>query len=115
MTGKKEFSPTTIPAIVSIAMLLSGIPKGLPYGYYALLRLVVCGTGAYIAFFSYQKQKKNIMYAAGFIAVLYNPFIPIHLSRETWVIINFVTAVFLAISIFALRGLGVDGENRGRW
>lgn len=112
MTGKKKFPPMTIPAIVSIVMLFAGIPKFFPYGYYTLLRFVVCGTAAYVVFFSLEEEKKYITFPAGFLAILFNPIIPIHLSKEAWVIIDFVTAVFFAISIFSLRvdTLEVDEE-----
>jgi hypothetical protein len=100
---KKQYPPTVIPTIISVVMLLAGIPKFFPYGYYTLLRLVVCGTGIYIAVFSFEKEKKSIAFPAGFIALLFNPLIPIHLTKEIWVIIDFITAIFFFLTLFLLR------------
>ena len=102
-SAKKEYPPTTIPAIVSILMLLAAIPKFFPYSYYTLLRFVVCGTGIYIAIFSFGEEKKIIASLAAFIAILFNPVIPIHLTKEDWVIIDLITAIFFFLTVFLLR------------
>jgi arginine exporter protein ArgO len=74
-----------------------------PYGYYQLLRFVICGVSAYIAFNAYQWRKIWAVWLFGFIAVLFNPLIPIHLSRELWQPIDFICAVILAIIAFVLK------------
>ena len=101
--GKKQYPPITVPAIISILMLLAGIPKFFPYGYYTLLRLVVCGTGIYIAVFSFEEERKFIAFLAAFVAILFNPLIPIHLKKEDWVIIDLITAIFFFFTVFLLR------------
>ena len=103
MSSNKQFPPTTIPSIISILMLFAGMPEFFPYGYYTLLRLVVCGTGAYIAYFSFEEEKKVICFFSVLIAILFNPLIPFHLGKYIWVVIDFVVAIFLGITIFALR------------
>jgi len=103
MENKKSFPPTTIPATISIVMLFAGIPKFFPYGYYTLLRLVVCGTGVYIALLSFDEDKQIIGYISAFIAILFNPLIPVHLPKDVWVLIDLIVAIFFGISIFALR------------
>ena len=103
MPKNKKFPPTSIPTAISIVMLFAGIPKFFPYGYYTLLRLVVCGTGAYIAYFSFEEERKLIGYLSVVIAFLFNPIFPVHLDKEAWVIIDFIVAIFFGITIFALR------------
>ena len=103
MENKKQFPPTTIPTIISIAMLLAGMPDFFPYGFYTLLRLVVCGTSGYIAFFAFEEEKTVIAFISGFIALLFNPLIPVHLNKELWVIIDFIVATYLFLTIFILR------------
>lgn len=103
MSAKKEFPPTTIPTIISILILFAGIPKFFPYGYYTLLRLAVCGTGGYIAYFAFEEEKKVTGCLSILVALLFNPIIPVHLDKDVWVVIDFVTAVFFAITIFVLR------------
>lgn len=103
MPTKKQFPPTTIPAIISIVMLLAGIPTIFPYGYYTLLRLVVCGTAAFIAYFSFEEEKTIIAYISILFVFIFNPVIPIHFGKEIWIVIDLITAIFLAITILALR------------
>lgn len=103
MPKTKEFPPTTIPTIISIIMLFAGIPKFFPYGYYTLLRFVVCGTGAYIAFYSFEEESKIIGSISILVALLFNPIILVHLDKDTWVVIDFIVAIFFSITIFVLR------------
>jgi len=100
---EKHFPPTTIPVLISILMLFAGIPKFFPYGYYTLLRFVVCGTGGYIAYFAFEEEKRFIGFLSILVALLFNPIIPIHLAKDVWVVIDFITTIFFAITIFTLR------------
>lgn len=84
-------------------MLLAGIPKYFPYGYYNLLRLVVCGTGIYIAYYLFAEEKKFIGFLSALVVLLFNPIFPVHLDKDAWVLIDFIVAIFFGISIFALR------------
>lgn len=65
-----------------------------PYGFYIFLRLIVTITAAYIIFDTYKNFKgiNETIIIFSIIAILYNPIIPVHLTREIWLPINFVTA-----------------------
>jgi len=43
---------------------------------------VVCGTAAYGAFKSVELEKSGWAWILGIIALLFNPIIPVHLSRD---------------------------------
>ena len=103
MGVKKAFPPTAIPTLISIVMLLAGIPQFFPYGYYTLLRLVVCGTSAYIAYFSFEEARKIIGAISILFAFIFNPLIPLYLGKEIWALIDIIAALFFAITIFVLR------------
>jgi len=91
--------PHLIPAVIAATMLLLALAPW-PYGYYQLLRFVVCGVSVYIAFMAYNWQKLWATWVFGFIAILFNPLIPIHLSREIWQPIDVVCGIlFLVIAI----------------
>ena len=77
----------------------------LPYGYYQLLRFVVCGVGVYVAYTAYTWQKKWAMWLFGFIALLFNPLIPIHLSQEIWQPIDVICAILFIVIAFVLKNL----------
>jgi hypothetical protein len=75
--------PHAIPAVIAALALFAALAE-LPYGYYTLLRLVVCGTGAYTAFVMYGWRRTGLAWLFGFIAVLFNPVVTVHLSRGLW-------------------------------
>ena len=103
MGVKKTYPPTTIPTLISIVMLLAGIPQVFPYGYYTLLRLVVSGTSVYIAYFSFEEARKIIGAISILFAFIFNPLIPLYLGKEIWALIDIIAALFFAITIFVLR------------
>lgn len=84
MTIKKEIVFASIGAL-----LLALLP--LPYAYYMLLRVGMCGVFAYFAFLSYQSKEEGLTWVLGITAAVYNPFVPLHLGREVWSIINLGT------------------------
>lgn len=93
-----------IPSLISALMLFLAIPEGWPYGYYTILRLVVCASAvfvAYVAVIDFEKTKWAYLF--GFVALLFNPLIPIHLTKEIWVVIDIMAALLFIISIFVLR------------
>ena len=78
--------------IAPIVMMAIGILP-MPYGYYNLSRLVVCGCSIYFAINSRSKDQDLFVWVFGALAVLYNPILPIHLyEKELWMIVNLVTA-----------------------
>lgn len=82
-----------VPAVMSLAAILP-----LPYGYYMLLRPVMCIGAAIVAWSLYQSVRKTNWQVWAFvaIAVLFNPLIPIHMNRAIWLPINMVAAVLFA-------------------
>ena len=84
------------PAIISIIMLLLALLP-LPYGYFVLLRIVVCLSALYFAWYSYEINKPAWMWGMGFIALVFNPIIPLHFGREIWVVIDIIGAIIFGI------------------
>jgi len=84
-------------ALVPIIMLIIAIESNHSSTFYTWLRIIVSfGAMAYMAISS---GKENELYKVVFLIlmILYNPFIPIYLSRDIWVFID-----VLAIVAFAL-------------
>lgn len=90
--GPIEKRPHLIPAVIAALILLAALGDW-PYGYYQLLRFVVCGAGAYVAWLSYHSQYPWTAWLFGFVAVLFNPLAPVHLSRGIWQPVDLVCAV----------------------
>ncbi len=80
--------PTTL-------LLLALLP--FPYGFYVMLRLIVCSTSVLLTYDEYRLRGRVSGWAivlAG-IALLFNPLIPVHLTRDTWVPIDVATGALL--------------------
>ena len=100
-SGKVMSLANVIPALIIAVMLLVAVAD-LPYGYYQLLRWATCGVAVFVAFQAYKVGKTWITWLFGLIAVLFNPIIPIHLTKEIWRPIDLVSAVIFGLSILLL-------------
>jgi len=76
-----------------------------PYGYYVLLRLVVTVAAAYLAFREYQSQQAvgPWVIGFGFLALLFNPLIPVELNRGIWLPIDLASAAAFVVYFFKGR------------
>lgn len=91
-------------AIITGVMLVLGIPVGWwPYGYYILLRWVVCISAIIIANGFNKSGLKGWMLIFASIAFLFNPIIPVYLNKETWVLIDLVSAILFFISAYSVK------------
>lgn len=94
-----------ILTLVASGMLFIALSSGLPYGYFTLMRFVVCAVSIYLAYITYEENKESLwIWAFGFIAILFNPIIPIHLERAQWEIIDIIVGIFFLASIFLTKG-----------
>lgn len=84
-------------------MLLWAFNPDNPYGYYILLRFMLCGTCAYLAFHASEIKSDKWVWILGVTAVIYNPILRIHLTREIWSVINIATIIILVITFSVLR------------
>jgi len=90
-------------SLISVVMLLLAIPTLFPYGYYTLLRLIVCGSAIFLVWIASELEKPFWIVLMGIIALLFNPIIPFHLDKETWVVIDVIVAILFFISIFTIK------------
>ena len=92
-----------VPQLICGIMLLWALNPGNPYGYYVLLRIVLCAACAYIAMRAAEIGKTNWTWILGVTAVIYNPLIRIHLTRQLWSVINVATILLLIATFWSLR------------
>ena len=93
-----------VPAIISMAFLVLAAVANWPYGFYTVLRFVVCGSAIYLGFTAASLNSRVWPWVMGVTAVLFNPLVPVHFPRSTWRVLDFVAAVVFAISLATLRG-----------
>lgn len=76
-----------------------------PYGNYQIVRFVVCGACAYLAYVEYQTNRAASVWgiAFGAIALLFNPIAPIHLNKDIWRWLDGSAAVALIAHLIFVR------------
>ncbi len=102
-----ERRPHCIPAFIAAALLFAALA---PWddGYYRLLRLVTCAAAI---FFIWGSCHVKYYWAVGpfaFIALLFNPLLPIHLTRDNWQIFDVVCGV-----VFLVVGFVPNPKQKG--
>lgn len=106
---KKKIQTITIVKIIAILMLFGALADN-SYGYYQILRWVVCGLTGYSAYSAYEHSKNAWTWTFGIIAVLFNPLAPIHLNRELWLVLDIIVAAIIFISIYRFK---LSGKIKG--
>lgn len=91
------------PQLVVSGMLLWALNPSNPYGYYIVLRWVCCSAFCFLAWLACQRRQQGWTWVLGTIAAVYNPLVPVHLTREIWSVINVVTVGIAMASIFAIK------------
>lgn len=92
----------------SVPLILIGVPAAMlaaalapwAYGYYVLLRLVVCLASIAIAW-RLRERGGLLTWAFVALAILYNPIVRVPLGRDIWMIVNLMSLV--PFGLLALR------------
>ena len=74
----------------------------LPYVYYKFLRITLFASGIYFINF-YQQKSVALVIIFMFITILYNPIIPIYLTRDIWTVLNILTVGVMALNLYFLK------------
>src|SRR5262245_3156240 len=107
-------SPGTMPptltqtpekfSAVAIAVAAVGVVIGLgrvPYDYYLLLHLVLCGVSLFLLFGAGLTLPIWQRWTLGASAVLYNPLLPVRLGDKShWAVLNLLTLVLFVLVRF---------------
>ena len=91
--------------LVPIVLLLIGLAD-LPTGYYTIVRIVVCLVSALSSYWSFKTDEKigvaTVTFA--FLAILFNPIIPVYLQdKDAWTVIDIAAAALLGIRYYTLK------------
>ena len=89
----------TVAAKLVAAGMLFGALGRRQFGYYTLLRWVVCGVSAYAAFRAAELGKTGWIWIFAIVALFFNPLIPVQLKRDIWAFVDVAVAVLLLVSI----------------
>lgn len=99
-------------ALLVIACLLLGAAMfAMPYGFYTLLRLWLCVVGGLLCYRWVARSLPAWVGVGGLLcAVLYNPLVPVYLSRDIWLWINIVSLVFMLVVVLSRTSLSQCGQ-----
>lgn len=90
--------------LIPIALLFAATQR-MAYGYYTLTRIVVWGFSSFLVFVGWEDNVTSRVWSAILccIAVLFNPIVPIYLSRSAWHEFDVAVAVILAAHLAFVR------------
>jgi hypothetical protein len=86
--------------LIAAVMLILAVIGQYPYGFYKLLRWICCAVFVYSAFKAQEEDRIAWAWIFGALAVLFNPIVLVHLQRDTWQIIDWIT-----ISVIVVAGI----------
>lgn len=89
-----------LPLIIAVILFIS--IAELPYGFYAIMRIIVPLMSAIYLFFSYMlKDKLDLMLIPNIlIVILWNPILPVYMDKETWVVLDAIAGISQVIIAF---------------
>ena len=91
------------PSITTGVLLLLGILNGWPYGFYIILRWVVCGVAIFNAVGFSKSKLTGWVFVFGALAFLFNPLFPVYLNKSSWVGIDLISAIVFFIGAYAIK------------
>lgn len=80
------------------AAIIAAAALPLPYGIYVFIRIIGTIAFAYLAYESWRQEHELLPWAYGAAAILFNPIIPIHLSKTLWTVIDLAAAAVIFFS-----------------
>jgi hypothetical protein len=87
-----------IVRLINAGLLIWALAKH-PIGYYTLVRLVTTGVCLYSIYICAKDNRVAWGITFGGIALLFQPIIPLRMTRDTWQYVDVIVAVFLVVSI----------------
>jgi hypothetical protein len=95
----------TLVYIVPAILLLLVTFVNFPYGFYNFLRLIVSISSGFIIYLDYKEEKRITTSVIIFtiICLLFNPIIPVHLTKSQWIPIDIITSIIFIYSYFKIK------------
>jgi len=94
--------PHFFPAIIAGLFLFIAVAP-LPYGYFQVLRWVVCGIAVFMAYIAYLRKQICATVTFSIIAILFNPIFVVAFKKEVWQPIDIACGAMFIASILFIR------------
>jgi hypothetical protein len=95
---RNEYKISIFLRLISAIMLFLALGYH-PYSYYILLRWVVFGSSFYSGWVFSQLKNHGWAWFFFIVGILFNPIIPVYLSRSTWQIIDLTVSLIFFTSL----------------
>ena len=82
----------------------------LPYDYFIFLRWIIFISALIVGWRFYQSEIKGWALVFGAVAFLFNPIIPIYLTKASWIPIDFVSALLFFLAAYSYKRSGLKRE-----
>jgi hypothetical protein len=111
---KSNLTFSVVARIIASTLLFWALSRH-PYGYFTLLRWVVCGVAAYSAYVSTTEKRIPWAWIFGIVALIFNPLIPARINRATWTYVDVAAGILFLLSVFFVReNLSAKGRDTTR-
>jgi thiamine transporter ThiT len=108
MNNRLEFGVSAAGALIAFAAILD-----LPSGLYMFVRLVLTAAAISLIVFSVRRGDQAWLFGLIPIALLWNPVIPVYLSRAVWLPLDLAAAAFFVVYAVSLAKQK-QKQKRGR-
>ena len=109
---KQEYLFFVCARLISAALLIWAFGRH-RYIFYESVKLIVCGVTVYGVYYTYKLEMKLWKVVFAVIAILFNPVLPVHLSRQAWEVYDLAAAGVLLLSVFLVKSANKDLKERG--
>jgi len=104
MTGRvNSASMRYWPPITAAVLLVLAVLGRWPYGFYTLLRIVVCIAAIYTGIKTVKAGMIAWAWVMGATALLFNPLFSFHMRRSNWRILDLLAAILFASCVALFR------------
>lgn len=104
---KREHVLFVCVRLISAALLIWAFSRH-RHIFHELVKLIVCGVTVYGVYYTYKLKIKLWKVVFAVIAILFNPFLPVHLSRQAWEVYDLAAAGVLLLSVFLVKSANKD-------
>jgi len=96
-----------LPHVLVLGLVGIAILK-MPHDYYVVMRWVATGAFIYLAMCELRDRRMGWLIALSVLAGMYNPFAPLGLRREAWLIVNVITCAVVAAHAWSMSHRATD-------
>ena len=90
--------------IACAAALYASIGHPSEYGFYVAARITVTIAAVILAFYLGVAKREGLCVACIGAAVIFNPFIPLHLGRSIWMLLDLAVVILLLVGTLQVLG-----------